>query len=114
LQWLPRSLRRRTARAGPTSIPIRSRTDGRAAARGRSERQRHWVGVADDNTRQERWFTTFDAGATWSTGLLPSPGSAFQGAVINVDGSVLAVATDLDIDLGVRSYRSNDGGLTQS
>lgn len=75
--------------------------------------ERHWVGVADDSTSQVRWFTTFDAGATWSTGLLPSPGLAFLGAVvINVDGSVFAVATDLDIDVGVRGYRSNDGGLT--
>jgi len=74
--------------------------------------EHHWVGVADD-AAGERWFTTFDGGMTWSTGLLPSPVLAYLGAVvINLDGSVLAVATDFDLDAGVRSYRSDDGGLT--
>jgi len=74
--------------------------------------ERHWVGLADEAPGGVRWFTSFDAGATWSTGLLPTPNGAVEASVvINTDGSVLAIANDGFPNV-LRPYLSSDGGLT--
>ncbi len=83
--------------------------------------EQHVVGVAIDfgaGFAQTVWYTTFDGGATWSSGIfLNEPGFSFNG-----DPTVVITPTGVPVisilqywgagGSGVYSYGSPDGGLT--
>lgn len=81
----------------------------------------NWVGVANDyrfGTVQTGWYTTKDAGQTWTSGTFGvAPGFSFSGDPCvtfdaNGDVTVVFMMYSGPGGSGVRSVTSNDGGVT--